>query len=177
MNTLTYFLLDVLKFIIAGVVTVYVAYLVIKPELDKRLQSQLLALKKASLETTLPLRLQAYERLTLFIERINPTNMLVRVHVSGTTVRELQQFLVDEIRTEHQHNITQQLYVSAQAWAVVSRIKEDSIGMINSAASGLSPEASSVELSKILITHLGGLENNPYDAGLMLLKHDMQQFF
>src|SRR5690606_18732338 len=102
---------------------------------------------KASLETTLPLRLQAYERLTLFIERINPTNMLVRVHVSGTTVRELQQFLVDEIRTEHQHNITQQLYVSAQAWAVVSRIKEDSIGMINSAASGLSPEASSVELS------------------------------
>lgn len=177
MNTLIDFILDILKLIIAGAATVYIAYFLIKPELDKRMQSQLLALKKSTLATTLPLRLQAYERLVLFIERINPVSMLVRVHVAGTTVRELQQFLVNEIRTEHQHNITQQLYVSAQAWAVITRIKEDSIVMINSAAAGLSPEASSVELSKVILTHLGGLENDPYEAGLLLLKHDMQQFF
>ena len=177
MNILTYFFLDIIKFVLAGSAVVYIAFTFIKPELDKRLQSKLLDLKKSSLETTLPLRLQAYERLTLFIERINPSNMLVRVHVAGTTVKEIQQFLLSEIRTEYQHNITQQLYVSAQAWIVMARIKDDTISMINNTASSLSPDASSVELSKIILTHLAGLEDNPYDAGLMLLKHDMQQFF
>lgn len=177
MNIVTYFFVDVLKFVLSGTLVVYIAWLLIKSEIEKINQSKLIELKKASLETTLPLRLQAYERLALFIERINPTNMLVRVHVSGTTVREIQQFLIEEIRTEHQHNITQQLYVSTQAWAVTNRIKEDTISLINNTAAGLSPEASSLELSKVILTHLVGLEENPYDAGLMLLKHDMQHFF
>jgi hypothetical protein len=177
MNSVTYFVLDVLKLVVAGLVVFYVAWLVIKAELDKVSESEVLRLKKDVLQTTLPLRLQAYERLTLFIERINPANMLVRVHVAGTTVREIQQFLVSEIRTEHQHNITQQLYVSPQAWAVTNRIKDDTISLINNAATGLAPDASSVEFSKVVLTHLSGLENSPYEAGLMLLKHDMQQFF
>jgi hypothetical protein len=163
--------------VLAGTLIIFIAWQIIKSEIEKLSQSKLLDLKRASLETTLPLRLQAYERLALFIERINPSNMLVRVHVAGTTVREIQQFLVAEIRTEHQHNITQQLYVSTQAWAVTNRIKEDTISLINNTAAGLSPEASSLELSKVILTHLAGLEENPYDAGLMLLKHDMQHFF
>ena len=177
MNILTYFFVDVLKFVLAGTLIFFIAWQIIKSEIEKLNQSKLLDLKRASLETTLPLRLQAYERLTLFLERINPSNMLVRVHVAGTTVREIQQFLVSEIRTEHQHNITQQLYVSAQAWAVTNRIKEDTISLINNTAAGLSPDASSLELSKVILNHLAGLEENPYDAGLMLLKHDMQHFF
>ena len=177
MDAVMYFLLDVLKLVLAGTIVFYIAWLIVKPQLILNNQSKIIGLKKASIKTTLPLRLQAYERLALFIERINPSNMLVRVHVAGTTVREIQQFLVAEIRTEHQHNITQQLYVSAQAWTVINRIKEDTISMINNTASGMSPEASSVELSKVILTHLAGLETNPYDAGLMLLKHDMQQFF
>lgn len=177
MDAVTYFLLDVLKLAVAGTIVFYIAWLIVKPQLFLNNQSKIIGLKKASLKTTLPLRLQAYERLALFVERINPSNMLVRVHVAGTTVREIQQFLIAEIRTEHQHNITQQLYVSAQAWTVINRIKEDTISMINNTASGMSPDASSVELSKVILTHLAGLETNPYDAGLMLLKHDMQQFF
>ncbi len=177
MNSITYFFVDVLKFVLAGTLIFFIAWQIIKSEIEKLNQSKLQDLKRASLETTLPLRLQAYERLTLFLERINPSNMLVRVHVAGTTVREIQQFLVSEIRTEHQHNITQQLYVSAQAWAVTNRIKEDTISLINNTAAGLSPDASSLELSKVILNHLAGLEENPYDAGLMLLKHDMQHFF
>lgn len=177
MDALTIFFIDVLKLVVAGIIVFYIAWQIIKSEPDKVYQNKLLDLKKAALDTTLPLRLQAYERLALFIERINPSNMLVRVHVAGTTVREIQQFLISEIRTEYQHNITQQLYVSAQAWSVMNRIKEDTISLINNTAVGLSPDASSVELSKVILVHLANLEDNPYDAGLSLLKHDMQQFF
>lgn len=177
MNTVTYFFIDVLKFVLAGTLVFYFAWLMIKGEINKSTQSKLLKLKKSSLKATLPLRLQAYERLALFIERINPSHMLVRVHVPKTTVREIQQFLVAEINTEYQHNITQQLYVSMQAWSVINRIKEDTLSLINNAAGGLSPEAPSTELSKVILTHLAGLETNPYDAGLIILKQDMQYFF
>lgn len=177
MDTITYFFLDVLKFVLAGTLVFYFVWLMIKGEINKLTQSKLIELKKASLQTTLPLRLQAYERLVLFIERINPSHMLVRVHVPKTTVREIQQFLLAEINTEYQHNITQQLYVSAQSWAVINRIKEDTLSLVNNAAAGLAPEASSTELSKVILTHLAGLETNPYNAGLMILKQDMQYFF
>lgn len=177
MDILTHFVIDVLKLILSGTIVFYISWQILKPQLDNARASKLLDLKRASLETTLPLRLQAYERLALYIERINPTNMIPRIHVPGTSVREIQQFLVGEIRTEHQHNITQQLYVSNQAWEVISRIKEDTISLINNTAAGLSPEASSIEFSKVLLTHLGTLEDDPYNAGLLLLKHDMQQFF
>jgi hypothetical protein len=177
MSDLTFFFVDLLKIVLSGAIIFFIIWQVVKPQLQQLTQSRILDLKKASLGTTLPLRLQAYERLVLFIERINPENMLVRVHVSGTTVCELQQFLVDEIRTEYQHNITQQLYVSAQSWNVISRIKSDSINLINNAAKGLPADASSIELSKVILMHLAGLEDNPYSAGLMLLRHDMEQFF
>jgi len=177
MDAITYYFLDILKLVIAGGAILFIAYSLLKPGIEQLLQSKVLDLKKASLETTLPLRLQAYERLVLFVERINPSNMLIRVHVSGTTVREIQQFLTSEIRTEYQHNITQQLYVSAQAWAVINRIREDTVSLINNAAGGLSADASSLELSKVILTHLSTLEEDPYEAGLLLLKHDMQQFF
>jgi hypothetical protein len=177
MDSITFFFVDLLKIVVSGLIIFFIIWEVVKPQLLQLTQSKILDLKKASLATTLPLRLQAYERLALFIERINPESMLVRVHVSGTTVRELQQFLVEEIRTEYQHNITQQLYVSAKAWSVIGRIKDDSISMVNNAAKGLLADASSLELSKVILTHLGGLEDNPYHAGLMLIRHDMEQFF
>ena len=177
MDILVPFLLDILKFALAGIAVFYIAYLILKPEVERVVSTRMLELKKATIATTLPLRLQAYERMAVFIERINPSSMLVRVHVAGTTVREIQQFLISEINTEFQHNITQQLYISVQAWNVVSRVKDDTIALINNTAAGLSTEASSIELSKVILTHLAGLEDNPYDAALLLLKHDMQQFF
>jgi hypothetical protein len=177
MDALINFFISVLTFVLAGTIVFYICWQIIKSDLDQINHTKALELKKASLETTLPLRLQAYERSVLFLERINPSNMLVRVHVSGTTVREMQQFLISEIRTEYQHNITQQLYVSAQAWAVINRIKDDTISLINNTAVGLAPDASSLELSTVILTHLANVEDNPYDAGLMLLKHDMQHFF
>ncbi len=177
MDSITFFFVDLVKIVLSGLIIFFIVWQVLKPELLQLTKSKILDLKKTSLATTLPLRLQAYERLALFIERINPENMLVRVHVSGTTVRELQQFLVEEIRTEYQHNITQQLYVSAQAWNVISRIKNDSINMVNNAARGLPADASSLELSKVILMHIGSLEDNPYHAGLMLIRHDMEQFF
>ena len=177
MSVLVDFLIDILKLVAAGSIVFFIAWSVLKPEIEKQRNLKFFELKKSALDGTLPLRLQAYERLILFLERINPSNLLLRSHVAGISAAEMQHLLIAEIRSEFQHNITQQLYVSIPAWNVITRLKEDTITLINNTAKGLPADAGSVDLSKTILTHLAGMEQNPYDAALDLVKADIQQLF
>ncbi|WP_207535406.1 hypothetical protein [Desertivirga arenae] len=171
------FLLDILKLIIAGSAVFFIAYNMLKAEFDKNRQMRILDLRKSAQGTTLPLRLQAHERIVLFIERINPSSLLVRTHAPGLTVVQMQQMLTTEIQNEFQHNVTQQVYLSIQAWVMVRRLKDDTINLINQSAKTLEPEAPSLDLSKLILTHMASLEDNPYDAALALIKADIQEIF
>ncbi|MBV8388492.1 MAG: hypothetical protein JO080_01695 [Mucilaginibacter sp.] len=174
---LTNYLLEILKFTLAGVGTVYVAFYLIKPHLDKTENIQLIELKKTISNQTLPLRLQAYERIVLFIERVNPASMLVRLHSTGLSAAELHSIVANEIRNEFQHNITQQIYVSSRAWAVVNRVKDDTLSIVTNAVKALPETATGLDLSKTVLAHLSHLQDNPYDIALQMVKEDMEALF
>ncbi len=123
------------------------------------------------------LRLQAYERLIIFVERINPANLLIRLHQPGISLTTMQSIVINEINVEYQHNIAQQLYVSAAIWNVVRKLKEDTQTMIVNAATGLAIDASGLDLSKKVLQHLMGIGQNPYDLTLDLIKSDIHQQF
>ena len=123
----------------------------------------------------LPLKLQAYERMILFVERINPTNLMVRLHQSGMTAKEMQGLVLNEVKAEYQHNISQQLYISQNAWNIIKRVKDDTIGLINHSANTLPAETSAVELSKLVFIKMEELEENPYDLALLVMKNDIQE--
>ena len=74
--------------------------------------------------STIQLRLQAYERLTLFVDRIALPNLISRVNEPGASVREMQVLLTQNTKQEFEHNITQQIYVSADAWTAVKNLKD-----------------------------------------------------
>ncbi|XHR95294.1 hypothetical protein ACFJIV_00865 [Mucilaginibacter sp. UC70_90] len=171
------FLFDILKYTISGLGVVYIAFYLFKPYLDKSESIQLLELKRTISNQTLPLRLQAYERVVLFIERVNPASLLIRLNGSADTAAELQAIIVNEVRNEFQHNITQQIYVSARVWNVVKRVKDDTINMINNAVKVLPPDTSALELSKVILVHLSKLEDNPYDVALGLIRQDMEELY
>src|SRR5205823_5936451 len=76
---------------------------------------------------TIKLRLQAYERLTLLGERIALQNLISRMPYAGLTARQMQQALVDAIKSEYEYNISQQVYVSADAWRAINNLKEQNI--------------------------------------------------
>ena len=172
------YLLDLLKYILAGLIVFFVAWFFIRGYLEHNRDAKLLELRSGAQAHTFPLRLQAYERAVLFLERINPASMLVRLNVSGMSAREMQNLILSDIRAEYQHNISQQLYVSDHAWKVVKKIKEDTIGLVNDATKSLPENASAIELSKAILTHLAALESeNPYDTALMIVKQDIQQLF
>lgn len=176
MQTLPY-LLDILKYTIAGIGIVWVALYLFKPYLDRAQQVQLLELKKTISNQTLPLRLQAYERVVLFIERVSPANMLIRLNASSMSAAELQLMVINEIRNEFQHNITQQIYVSARVWNVVKRVKDDTLNLINNAVQALPQGASGMELSKTILIHLSQLEQDPYEIATSLVRQDMEELF
>jgi hypothetical protein len=176
MNLIPY-LLDIVKYIFAGMAIVGAAFYMVKPYLERDEKIQLLEFKKALNNQTLPLRLQAYERLVLFIERVNPANMLIRLHDPAYSAHELYSLVVEEIRNEYQHNITQQIYVSPRAWSVIKRVKEDTLGIVNNAIKSVPENSTGLELSKFILSSLSQLEDNPYEIGAGLLRKDLEDLF
>jgi hypothetical protein len=171
------YLLDILKYTVAGIGIIYIAFYLFKPYLDKGQNLQALELKKAISGQTLPLRLQAYERLILFIDRINPSNLLIRLNGNGYSAAELHSIILNEVRTEYQHNITQQIYVSSQAWAVLKRTKDDTINLVNNAIKAMPENATGLDFGRVLLTHLSKLEQDPYDIATNLVRKDLEHIF
>ncbi|MBW4890908.1 hypothetical protein KXQ82_14365 [Mucilaginibacter sp. HMF5004] len=167
------YIMDIIKFFVAGMAIVGATFALIKPYIDRNERIQLLELKRAASNQTLPLRLQAYERVVLFVERINPASLLIRLNANSYSAAELHSLVVAEIRNEYQHNISQQIYVSTKAWSVVRRVKDDTMGIITNAVKGLPEDASGLDLSRTVLTHLSTLEENPYDIATILIRQDL----
>ncbi|HYF31535.1 MAG TPA: hypothetical protein VD993_10490 [Chitinophagaceae bacterium] len=97
------------------------------------------------------LQLQAYERLILFTERIALPNLIGRLKRDGLNARDMQGILTETIRQEFEHNITQQIYVTTEAWDAVRNLKEQNIFIVNQVSSFLPPQATALDLSKHLL--------------------------
>lgn len=104
--------------------------------------------------STRSLQLQAYERLALLIDRIALPNLISRVNQSGASARDMQVLLTHSVREEFDYNITQQIYVSADAWNAVKNLKEQNMLVINQLASALPPNATGLDLNKLLLEYL-----------------------
>ena len=99
------------------------------------------------------LKLQALERLTLFAERIGLQNLVNRSHNSNMSATLMQQTLVETIKSEHEYNATQQIYVNPEIWGAVTRLKDQNIYIINQLAAPLPHNATAMDLSKRIIEY------------------------
>lgn len=171
------FLTDAAVLVIGGVATVSAGYYLIRDDIRNYFRLKFAVQKKEENPQLLSLRLQAHERLIVFIERINPSNLFIRLHQKGISVQELQATILNEIRAEYQHNVTQQLYISSATWNVVKQLKDDTIAMVNNGVESLPPDATGVDLSRKILQHMTAIENNPYDLTLDLIKNDIHLLF
>lgn len=105
-------------------------------------------------ENTRRMQLAAYERLVLLIDRISLQNLLTRVSKPGISSKELQQLLIENIKQEFDYNVTQQIYVSANAWKAVKNLKEQNQLTVNQIAHALPANATGLDLSKYLLEYL-----------------------
>ncbi len=125
----------------------------------------------------LPVRLQAYERIILFLERIAPESILLRLNRNGMTSAQLQSELLITIRQEYEHNLAQQTYVSTEAWEKVQNAKNQIMKLINESAGELKEEASGSTLGKIVLEKVMELKTPPSQQTISFLKKEVQDIF
>ncbi len=171
---ITSFSLDLLTYVLAGCIVTGVANWMFWTKYNSHsFRLKTWEARHAAKKEVLPLRLQAYERLVLLIERINPANAAVRLHNPDLDAKAFEHLLIDEIRAEYQHNITQQLYVSDVAWSVTEQVKDNTVALIRNAGASLKTGATAKELSTILLAHIAALDENPYDMALKTIKSQL----
>lgn len=165
------------KILIPASIVLYAAYLLVRSFIQKEIDLKKLEIRGRSIETVLPNRLHAYERMTLFLERMLPQNLLVRLNTSAMPAREFHQLLLAEVRNEYNHNVSQQVYIGEEVWELIKSAKEDLIMTINDSASELSSEATSLDLAKKIFEKTIGKPADPLAHALSRLKQEIQRTF
>lgn len=122
-----------------------------------------------------PLQVDAYQRMVLFLERIAPNNMIMRLNNPGMPARGFQQKLLENIRQEYEHNLAQQIFISAEAWKMVQASKEETLKIINMAATQLNETSMANDLSKSIFEITAQLENQPTEKAIDFLKKELNK--
>jgi len=132
--------------------------------------------KAETQKISLPLRIQAYERLVLLLERISPESLLLRVQTPQMTAAQLHQELLITVRAEFEHNLSQQIYVSQQAWVAVKLAKDSLVKTINESAGKIAAVAPATALSEEIIKEFMAQQVNPIAVALGVLKQDAENY-
>lgn len=176
MNTFLNTFLEILKYTLPSLIVLWVTYMIVSKFLTEQTSRKQLALFHETQNITIPLRLQAYERLTLFIERISPRNLLNRVYQKDMNVAVYEAMLVQAIKSEFDHNLAQQIYVSRGVWETVRNVKEQEINIINTMARRLNPEAPAKELHKTILEYVLTDEGDqPSDVALAIITDESRR--
>ncbi|OJW81270.1 MAG: hypothetical protein BGO69_04180 [Bacteroidetes bacterium 46-16] len=169
-------ILEIVKYTVPAIVVLLSSYLIVKRFLVNELKRKQFALLHETQNVTIPLRLQAYERLALFTERMHPRQLVPRVYVPGMTVNDLQQALLLTIRTEFEHNLSQQIYVSKEVWSTVKTVKEQELNMISHIAKQLPPDAPAKELHVKIVDYVLTTESAlPTDIALQVINDEAKR--
>jgi hypothetical protein len=166
---------DILKITIPAIIVFLTAWLVlrnmIRNDQDKRRQELILQNSR----TVTPIRLQAYERIVLFLERISLESLIVRVSNPDMSASQLHTAMLNAIRSEFEHNLSQQIYMSQQAWEVVRNARSNMIKIINSEAEKMPAKSSGMALSKQLLEKIMELDKEPSRAAIDYLKGEISR--
>lgn len=133
--------------------------------------------KQHEKKAAISLKLQAYERMVLFLERINPPNLLIRVSPGNKRAADLQNALLKSIREEYEHNLTQQLFISAIAWELVKNAKEEVVKSVNLAAATVKPDDPANVYAQDIMTKWFSNKEDAVEKALNLLKEDVRNNF
>jgi hypothetical protein len=168
--------LEVVKYTIPALIVLLSSYLIVSKFLVAQTQRKQLALFQDAQDVTLKLRLHAYERLVMFIERIHPRQIIPRLYDPSMTVYDLQLALTNTIKAEFEHNLSQQIYVSKNAWETVRNVKEQEIAMVNGIAKTLNPEGAAKELHVKILEFVHKSESeSPTEVALHILNDEARK--
>ncbi|MBO7101481.1 MAG: hypothetical protein J6V98_05595 [Bacteroidales bacterium] len=161
------------------VITGWILSLLLKHYFDNRQKERLLQMKlderREALKVVTPIRLQAYERVALFLERISPNSLVLRCYQPGMDLKLLQGVMTKNIRDEWEHNLSQQVYVSEELWAHVREAKDEMVNLVNSSAVSLTDTDDPTRLAATIFA--SSADRIPTDEALAALHKELKELF
>ena len=168
-------LANLLMFIIPALITGAIAYLFFREHVENERRRRDFFIQKDLQKDALPMRLQAYERMSLFLERIKPTKLLIRVLPTSSNKEDYEALLIANIEQEFDHNLAQQIYVTDQCWSITSTAKNATIQIIRKAT--LSDKIDSADkLREVILTDMMD-RRAPSDAALSFIKEEVSNIW
>lgn len=150
---------DMIKILGPLLVISAIIYFLVTSYYKQSTLSQNMEYKKSTLGEARHLKIQAYERLMLMIERIEPSNLFIRLNTFSSTVGQMSQSIMIASQQEYDHNISQQLYVSNELWSLIEKAKDMAVEMVVKASDGLDKDQPSEEL----LNRFNTLKNQGFD--------------
>ena len=163
-------MVEVLKYCLPSLIVLLATWIVMYKLFKNEEQKRLWKLKKSAQKEISPIRLRAYERLTLMLERTQPEHMLMDLDVAQFTVPQLQQRLLQTIRLEFDHNVSQQIYVSEHVWEQITQARGQMLAFVSAMAMQLPPESTALDYAKMLLTAYNTNGETANEAALHALK-------
>lgn len=161
----------VLVTVLPALIIALTAFLIVKYFVENDQKKRLLELKFESKNITIPIRLQAYERMAMFLERIDPPQLLFRVNNPELTAYQMQTILLSTIRSEFEHNMSQQVYIAPDAWEGIRNAKEMVVNVINLAGGRLPEAAMATDLAAAILEAVA--EKSPTSVAMERLKKEV----
>lgn len=169
--------LTLLAIVLPAAIVTLTAYYLLKKLLDSQERKQIINHKTETVKEILPLRLQAYERIILMLERIRPGSLVFRVSYENLDASGFQAKLLENIRDEFEHNLSQQVYISGESWQKVVMAREETVKLINNAASQLKTDAMGNDLARTLFEKTAEYGTPAVEEARNFLKKEVQQLF
>jgi hypothetical protein len=141
-------LFEILKILLPSLLMLLAVIFLVNKYFNEEKQKRRQQIRMKNQEIITPLRLQAYERIILFLERVSPDNLILRVDKPGYTCNQLHAELINTIKAEFEHNLTQQLYISSGSWEEVRNAKSHLVHLINTAFEKVKADQPSIHLSR-----------------------------
>ena len=167
-------ILEIIAYTLPSIITGGVAYFLFTSYFKDQQNTRRWLLQKENQKDALPLRLQAYERMALFLERINPTKLLIRVTPISSNKNDYENYIIAQIEQEFEHNLTQQIYLSDECWTIILTAKNATIQTIRK--TNMSERVDSADkLREVILSDLME-KQSPSSAALSYLKNELNAF-
>ncbi|MBO7724564.1 MAG: hypothetical protein J6S20_03830 [Paludibacteraceae bacterium] len=169
--------LEICKYILPSVVTLIAVAVVLRKMLNNEEARREFELRKQNASAITPIRLRGYERMVLFLERTQPNSLLMRQDLSQKTCFQLQKDLLNQIRSEFDHNVAQQIYVSREAWSLVVNAKESLLKLVNISAAKFPADEKSIRMAEFMIQTYSQTSDTPTEKAINFLRNEIKANF
>jgi hypothetical protein len=176
--------LQILILVLPSVIILVVTYLILRNSTEtmknffhEEIKHRREEIKAANNNLVAPMRIQAHERMILFLERISPDNLVLRLHQADMNARMFHSELIRALRAEFEHNLSQQLYLSIGAWKMITTAKEETAKLINLTADSLPVTATGLEFGQAIINNASKMAKTPPEVAIEYLKQEFVENF